>query len=109
MCPMTGISASRRDLTRSALLRPPSILTAAAPPSLRKRPAFLTASRRPVWNDRYGMSPTTRARRAARATARVWWSISSMDRQRALEAEDRVPQAVADQEDVDSGDIQDAR
>ncbi len=56
---------------------PPSILTAWAPASRRKRPALTRASSGVVY-DRNGMSPMTSARRVPRTTAFVWWSISSI-------------------------------
>ena len=43
-CPITGMPASTRRSTTRTTGRPPSILTAAAPPSFSKRPALRTAS-----------------------------------------------------------------
>ena len=55
-----------------------SSFTAWAPPSLRNRPALRMPSSMDVWKDMNGMSPTTMALVTPRATARQWWSISSM-------------------------------
>ena len=73
---MTGMPMSTRRCTRSSCT--PSIFTAWAPPSLIKRPAFRTPSSTEAWNDMNGMSPTTMACSAPRATAFTWWSISSI-------------------------------
>ena len=73
---MTGTSASTSAATTSG--RPPSILTAWAPPSLTKRMALATACAGPRWKEPKGMSATSSARSTPRRTARTWWSISSM-------------------------------
>jgi hypothetical protein len=64
--------------TVSTTCPPPSIFTAAAPPSLTKRPALATASETETLKDMNGMSPMTMARWAARETARVITIISSI-------------------------------
>jgi len=48
------------------------VFTASAPPSLTRRTALSTACAALVWYEPNGMSPTTRLRRAARATSRQW-------------------------------------
>ena len=77
-CPITGMSAARIASTAGRILRPPSTLIAAHPASARKRPAFSTARAGSAWYERNGMSPTTTARLAARATARAWRIIESI-------------------------------
>ncbi len=76
--PITGMSAARIASTAGRMRLPPSTLTAAAPASARKRPAFSTARPGSTWYERNGMSPTTTARLQARATARVWRTIVSI-------------------------------
>ena len=48
-CPITGMSAARIASTAGRIRLPPSTLTAAQPPSARKRPAFSTARPGSVW------------------------------------------------------------
>ena len=60
-----------------ALRTPPSTLTAWAPASRRKRPAFSSASSGVAY-ERNGMSAMTSARCDPRTTALVWWSISAI-------------------------------
>ncbi len=74
---MTGISAASRAAITSRRTRPPSILTATAPPSLTRRSASRAASRGDTWKLPYGMSTMTGISGRARATARQWWSMSS--------------------------------
>jgi hypothetical protein len=76
--PITGIPAPVIAATRETLGPAPSSLTASAPDSLTKRTALRTASSSDTWNEPKGMSAITRARCAARVTARVSISISSM-------------------------------
>jgi len=68
---MTGMPAVTIARMTAATAVPPSSFTASAPASFRNRPAFRTASSMPAWYDRNGMSPTTSAVFAARATIRV--------------------------------------
>ena len=69
---MTGICAATRDSIARCTATPPSSFTAWAPPSFTSRMAFRTASSGDTWYEPKGMSATTRARCAARATRRVW-------------------------------------
>ena len=78
MWPITGIPARTSASIVRVLRTPPSIFTAWAPASRRKRPALATASSALAY-DRNGMSPTIRARLVPRTTAFVWWSISSIE------------------------------
>ncbi len=69
--------AHHRPDLRGALFAP-SIFTAWAPASFTNLPAFRTVSSTRTPAAMNGMSPTRSARLFPRATARVWWSISSI-------------------------------
>ena len=69
--PITGMPISTSRWATSSIAAPPSILTAAAPPSWIRRPALRTASLTPTWKVRNGISAITKAREAPRLTAAV--------------------------------------
>ena len=77
MWPITGIPARTSVSMIRAVRTPPSTLTAWAPASRRKTPAFSRASSG-VEYERNGMSAMTIARAEPRTTALVWWTISAI-------------------------------
>ena len=74
---MTGMDARVSPRTSSQKSAPPSSLTAWARPSLTSRPALRTVSVTETWQLMKGMSQTTRAEHAPRATAAQWRIMSS--------------------------------
>ncbi len=70
--PITGMPALTMRCTCSATGSPPSSFTASKPPSFIILPACSSAFSLDTWKLMNGMSPTTCARRVARATARPW-------------------------------------
>ena len=109
-CPITGIPISTMRRTAVATRSPPSSLTASAPPSWIRRPAFSTACSTLAWYDMNGMSATTSAAGLARDhRARVVEHVLHRHRQRAVVAEHHGAEAVADQQDLDARLVGEAR
>ena len=107
MWPMTGMPARTSVSMTRAVRTPPSTLTAWAPASRRKIPAFSSASSGVAY-DRNGMSADDqRPRRAADDGLGVVDHLGHRHAHGRLVAEDDLPERVADEEHRDAGLVED--
>jgi hypothetical protein len=77
MWAITGMSTRVMASIVSAIVTPPSSLTAAAPPSFTSRTLLSIAWGTLTWYEPKGRSPTRSARVAPRLASRVWYTASS--------------------------------
>ena len=77
MWAITGMSTRVMASIVSAIVTPPSSLTAAAPPSFTSRTLLSIAWGTLTWYEPKGRSPTSSARVAPRLASRVWYTASS--------------------------------
>ena len=104
MWAITGMSTRVMASIVSAIVTPPSSLTAAAPPSFTSRTLLSIACGTLTWYEPKGRSPTSSARVAPRLASRVWYTASSRVTGSVFgHALDDHAHRVADEDDVDPG------